>query len=116
MNSANSSHAQALKNTRPEEFDLVILGGGTGRNVAAWTFAGQGRRVAVIERKYVGGSCQNIACMPSKNIIRSAQVASYLRRSEEFGIARREPAARCSRTSALTIFVWYTPTSTAANA
>src|SRR5713226_1884465 len=74
----------------PEEYDLVILGGGTGGTIAAWTFAGQGQRVAVIERKYVGGSCQNIACMPSKNIIHSAKVASYLRRSEEFGIAKRD--------------------------
>jgi hypothetical protein len=74
----------------PEEFDLVILGGGTGGTIGAWTFASQGHRVLVIERKYVGGSCPNIACLPSKNIIHSAKVASYLRRSEEFGIARRD--------------------------
>ncbi len=71
----------------PEEYDLVILGSGAGSKVAAWTFGGQGQRVAVIERKYVGGSCPNIACLPSKNIIHTAQVASYVRRSEEFGIA-----------------------------
>jgi pyruvate/2-oxoglutarate dehydrogenase complex dihydrolipoamide dehydrogenase (E3) component len=70
-----------------EEFDLVILGGGTGSTVAAWTFAGEGKRVAVIDRKYIGGSCPNIACLPSKNIIHSAKVASYIRRSKEFGIA-----------------------------
>ena len=69
-----------------EEYDLVILGGGTGGTVAAWTFATQGQRVAVIERKYIGGSCPNIACLPSKNIIQSAKVASYFRRSREFGI------------------------------
>src|SRR5205085_1743692 len=57
---------------------------------AAWTFAGQGQRVAVIERKYIGGSCPNIACLPSKNIIHSAKVASYFRRSEEFGIPNRD--------------------------
>src|ERR1700751_4653548 len=72
----------------PEEYDLVILGGGTGGTIAAWTFAGQGNRVAVIERKYVGGSCQNIACLPSKNVIHSAKVASYFQRSEEFGITK----------------------------
>jgi pyruvate/2-oxoglutarate dehydrogenase complex dihydrolipoamide dehydrogenase (E3) component len=72
----------------PEEFDLVILGGGTGSTVAGWTFAGQGQRVAVIDRKYIGGSCPNIACLPSKNIIHGAKVASYVRRSEEFGIAK----------------------------
>jgi pyruvate/2-oxoglutarate dehydrogenase complex dihydrolipoamide dehydrogenase (E3) component len=69
-----------------EEFDLVILGGGTGATVAAWTFAGEGKKVAVVERKYIGGSCPNIACLPSKNVIHSAKVASYFRRSKEFGI------------------------------
>jgi pyruvate/2-oxoglutarate dehydrogenase complex dihydrolipoamide dehydrogenase (E3) component len=82
----NTSSAQVPKKTQPEELDLVILGGGTGSTIAAWTFAGQGQRVAVIERKYIGGSCPNIACLPSKNIIHSAKVASYFRRSKEFGI------------------------------
>jgi len=72
----------------PEEFELVVLGGGTGSTIAAWTFAGQGQRVAVIDRKYIGGSCPNIACLPSKNIIHGAKVASYVRKSEEFGIAK----------------------------
>src|SRR5262249_44259168 len=49
---------------------------------------GEGKRVAVIERKYIGGSCPNIACLPSRNIIHSAKVASYFRRSKEFGITR----------------------------
>ena len=88
MNSRKNT--QGPKKTQPEEFDLVILGGGTGSTIAAWTFAGQGQRVAVIERKYIGGSCPNIACLPSKNIIHSAKVASYLRRSEEFGIPNRD--------------------------
>ena len=70
----------------PEEFDLLILGGGTGSTVAAWTFAGEGKKVAVVERKYIGGSCPNIACLPSKNVIHSAKVASYFRRGKEFGI------------------------------
>ena len=73
-----------------EEYDLVILGGGTGSTVAAWTFAAAGQRVAVIERRYIGGSCPNIACLPSKNIIHSAKVVSYVRRSEEFGIPKKE--------------------------
>ena len=80
--------SQSSANSAPEEYDLVILGSGTGSKLAAWTFAGQGQRVAVIERKYIGGACPNIACLPSKNIIHTAQVASYVRRSEEFGIAR----------------------------
>ena len=83
-----TSSAPVLEKTEPEDFDLVILGGGTGSTIAAWTFAAQGQRVAVIDRKYIGGSCPNIACLPSKNIIHSAKVASYFRRSEEFGITR----------------------------
>ena len=85
----NTSSPRARKKTQPEEFDLVILGGGTGSTIAAWTFAGEGKRVAVVDRKYIGGSCPNIACLPSKNIIHSAKVASYFRRSQEFGITHK---------------------------
>src|ERR1700750_238012 len=86
----NETHpfVDALKAHAVEDYDLVILGGGTGSTIAAWTFAAKGQRVAVIDRKYIGGSCPNIACLPSKNIIHSAKVASYVRRSAEFGIAR----------------------------
>lgn len=86
-NTENTSFLHSMKSTQPEGFDVVILGGGTGSTVAAWTFAAEGKRVAVIDRKYIGGSCPNIACLPSKNIIHSAKVASYVRNSKEFGIA-----------------------------
>jgi pyruvate/2-oxoglutarate dehydrogenase complex dihydrolipoamide dehydrogenase (E3) component len=82
-----NSPAESIRTKQPEHYDLVILGGGTGSTIAAWTFASEGKRVAVIERKYIGGSCPNIACLPSKNVIHSAKVASYFRRSKEFGIA-----------------------------
>ena len=82
----STASPELLKKTQPEEFDLVILGGGTGSTVAAWTFAGEGKRVAVVDRKYIGGSCPNIACLPSKNIIHSAKVVDYFRRSKEFGV------------------------------
>jgi pyruvate/2-oxoglutarate dehydrogenase complex dihydrolipoamide dehydrogenase (E3) component len=45
-------------------------------------------RAVVVERKYIGGSCPNIACLPSKNVIHSAKVVSYFARSEEFGITK----------------------------
>jgi pyruvate/2-oxoglutarate dehydrogenase complex dihydrolipoamide dehydrogenase (E3) component len=73
-----------------EEYDVVILGSGEGSKYVAWTLAKQGQRVAVIEREYIGGSCPNIACLPSKNIIHSAKVASYFRRGKEFGIVSGE--------------------------
>ncbi len=69
-----------------EEYDLVVLGSGAPGKLLAWTLASQGKRLAVIERRYVGGSCPNIACLPSKNVVHSAKVASYFRRGAEFGI------------------------------
>lgn len=70
----------------PEEYDLVVIGSGEGSKFLAWTLARQGQRVAMIERKWIGGSCPNIACLPSKNIIHSAKVVSYFARAAEFGI------------------------------
>lgn len=70
-------------------YEIVIIGTGEGSKFLAWTLGKQGKRVAVIERKYIGGSCPNIACLPSKNVIHSAKVASYFQRSEEFGIVRQ---------------------------
>src|SRR5438132_14042407 len=73
-----------------EEYDLVVLGSGAAGKLLSWTLAKAGMKTAVVERKYVGGSCPNIACLPSKNIIHSAKVASYFRRSEEFGISKTD--------------------------
>src|SRR5260221_6796256 len=86
----NISSARPPQKTDPEEYDLVVLGSGAGSKLAAWTVAQQGKRVAVIERKYIGGSCPNIACLPSKNIVHSAKVASYFRRRKEFGIVTKD--------------------------
>jgi pyruvate/2-oxoglutarate dehydrogenase complex dihydrolipoamide dehydrogenase (E3) component len=69
-------------------YEVVVLGCGEGGKYLAWTLARQGKRVVVIERRYIGGSCPNIACLPSKNIIHSAKVASLFFRSEEFGISK----------------------------
>jgi pyruvate/2-oxoglutarate dehydrogenase complex dihydrolipoamide dehydrogenase (E3) component len=70
----------------PEKFDALVLGGGTAGKLAAWTMAKEGRRTAVVDRKYIGGACPNIACLPSKNVIYSARIASLVRRQREFGI------------------------------
>jgi pyruvate/2-oxoglutarate dehydrogenase complex dihydrolipoamide dehydrogenase (E3) component len=72
---------------KPEDYDLVVLGSGEAGKILAWTLATEGKRSAVVERRYIGGSCPNIACLPSKNIIHSAKIASYFRRGSEFGIA-----------------------------
>ena len=74
----------------PEEHDVVVLGSGAPGKLIAWALASRGLRVAVVERRYVGGSCPNIACLPSKNVIHGAKVASYFRRGAEFGISGGE--------------------------
>jgi pyruvate/2-oxoglutarate dehydrogenase complex dihydrolipoamide dehydrogenase (E3) component len=69
-----------------EKYDVLVFGGGTAGKLMAWTMAKEGRRTAVVERKYIGGSCPNVACLPSKNVIHSAKVASLVGRHREFGI------------------------------
>lgn len=68
-----------------EQFEVVILGSGEAGKLLAWHMAGSGRRTAVVERRWVGGSCPNIACLPSKNEIWSARVAHLARHAAEFG-------------------------------
>jgi len=55
--------------SRPEQFDILILGSGESGKLLAWHMAQSGRRTAVVERRWIGGSCPNIACLPSKNEI-----------------------------------------------
>ena len=69
-----------------EHFDVLVIGSGEAGKYLAWTLASEGQRTALVERKFVGGSCPNIACLPSKNIIHSARVASLAARGATFGI------------------------------
>ena len=68
-----------------ERFEVLVLGSGTGGKLVAWHMAQSGRRTAVVERRWIGGSCVNIACMPSKNEISGARVAHLARRAAQFG-------------------------------
>lgn len=70
---------------QPERFEVLVLGSGTGGKLVAWHMAQSGRRTAVVERRWIGGSCVNIACMPSKNEISGARVAHLARRAAQFG-------------------------------
>lgn len=72
-------------------YDVLILGSGEAGKYIAWTFAQAKRRVALVERGLIGGSCPNIACLPSKNVIHTAQVAMQFRHGREFGIEAGEP-------------------------
>jgi pyruvate/2-oxoglutarate dehydrogenase complex dihydrolipoamide dehydrogenase (E3) component len=68
-----------------EQYDVVILGSGQGGKLLAWDLARSGKRVAVVERRWVGGSCPAVACMPSKNEIWSARIAHLARNAGPFG-------------------------------
>jgi len=69
-----------------ERYDVLVFGSGTGGKLVGWTMAKEGKRTAVVERKMIGGACPNVACLPSKNVIHSAKVASLVGRHREFGI------------------------------
>lgn len=70
---------------QPERYDVLILGSGFGGKLLAWHMARSGRRTAVVERRWIGGSCPNIACLPSKNEIWSAKVAHLAHNAAQFG-------------------------------
>ncbi len=71
---------------QPEHYDILILGSGAGGKLLAWHLASSGLRTAVVERRWIGGSCPNIACLPSKNEIWTAKVAHLLRHASDFGM------------------------------
>jgi pyruvate/2-oxoglutarate dehydrogenase complex dihydrolipoamide dehydrogenase (E3) component len=69
-----------------EHFQNVVLGGGEAGKYIAWELARRGQRVAVVERGLIGGSCPNIACLPSKKVIHSAKVVELVRHAAAFGL------------------------------
>jgi len=77
--------AKGMRMSQPERFEVLVLGSGTGGKLVAWHMAQSGRRTAVVERRWIGGSCVNVACMPSKNEISSAKVAHLARHAAQYG-------------------------------
>jgi pyruvate/2-oxoglutarate dehydrogenase complex dihydrolipoamide dehydrogenase (E3) component len=72
--------------SKTEEYEILVLGSGASGKSIAWAMAKEGKRTAVVERKFIGGACPNVACLPSKNVIHTAKVASLFERHQEFGI------------------------------
>jgi pyruvate/2-oxoglutarate dehydrogenase complex dihydrolipoamide dehydrogenase (E3) component len=68
-----------------EHFDILVFGGGKAAKTLAMVQAKTGRRVAVIEAGMIGGSCINITCIPSKALIRSAEIAGVVAHAGSFG-------------------------------
>jgi pyruvate/2-oxoglutarate dehydrogenase complex dihydrolipoamide dehydrogenase (E3) component len=72
--------------SKPERYEVLVLGSGEGGKFLAWHLASSGRRTAVVERKWIGGSCPNINCLPSKNEIWSAKVSDLVHHAAKFGM------------------------------
>ncbi|WP_078429223.1 dihydrolipoyl dehydrogenase [Alkalihalobacterium alkalinitrilicum] len=68
------------------EFDLVVLGGGTGGYVAAIRASQIGMKVAIVEKENLGGTCLHRGCIPSKSLLRSAEVYHTVSKSTEYGV------------------------------
>src|SRR5271156_577962 len=68
-----------------DTYDALVLGSGEAGKSMAWHLGGTGKRVAVVEQRYVGGSCPNIACLPSKHFVHVASIAQTVATSEALG-------------------------------
>lgn len=74
-------------------FDLIVMGTGPGGYVAAIRASQLGMKVAVVERESLGGICLNWGCIPTKALLKSANVFEYIKHSEEYGISVAEANA-----------------------
>src|SRR5688572_4996776 len=69
-----------------EHYEIAVVGGGKGGKTLAAKMASAGHRVVMIEKGMIGGSCINVACIPTKTMVKSAKAAALARRAAEFGI------------------------------
>ncbi len=74
-----------------QSFDLVVIGSGPGGYVSAIRAAQVGLKTAVVEKQFIGGRCLNVACIPAKAVLRSADVLAEIQEAEEFGITVGAP-------------------------
>lgn len=72
--------------TDVERYDAIIIGAGQAGGPLSTTLAGAGRKVALVEREHVGGTCVNVGCTPTKTMVASAEVAYLTRRSGDYGV------------------------------
>jgi pyruvate/2-oxoglutarate dehydrogenase complex dihydrolipoamide dehydrogenase (E3) component len=83
--------------TQTERYEVLVLGSGAGGKLLAWHLAKSGRRTAVVERKWIGGSCPNVNCLPSKNEIWTAKVADLAHHAVKFGMVTGPTAINMER-------------------
>ncbi|WAA10472.1 dihydrolipoyl dehydrogenase [Fervidibacillus albus] len=70
-----------------KEYDLVIIGGGTGGYVAAIRASQLGLKTAIVEKEKLGGTCLHAGCIPTKTLLKSAEVYQTMKRSQDFGLS-----------------------------
>ena len=75
----------------PDKFDAIVIGTGQSGPALAVRLAKAGRKTAIIERKYFGGTCVNTGCTPTKTLIASARAAHIARRAADFGVMVQRP-------------------------
>src|SRR6478736_2682917 len=75
-----------MNNQCLQKFDLIVIGGGSGLDIATAAAFHNGLKVAIIEKDRLGGTCLNRGCIPSKLLIHSADVAEVMKRAHLFGL------------------------------
>src|SRR5881397_104789 len=76
-----------------EPYDILIIGGGPGGYVAAIRAAQLGLKTAVVERELLGGICLNWGCIPTKALLRSAEIFHYMQHAKDYGLAAQAISA-----------------------
>src|SRR5205807_854287 len=69
-----------------EQFDAIIVGSGQGGKPLCLSLAGAGWKTALLERQFIGGTCVNYGCTPTKTMVASARVAYLARRGADYGV------------------------------
>src|SRR5215831_5409497 len=82
------------------EFDLVIIGAGSGGLTAAGFAAHLGAKVALVEKNRIGGDCTWTGCVPSKALLKAAKVAQEIRTASRFGLAANPPGVDMTKVRA----------------
>ena len=76
----------------PDTYDLIVLGSGPGGYVAAIRAAQLGLKTAIVERELLGGICLNWGCIPTKALLRSAEVFHYIQHADAYGLSNEKPS------------------------
>src|SRR6059058_3828309 len=70
-----------------DQYDIIVIGGGPGGYVAAIRAAQLGFKTAVVEREHLGGICLNWGCIPTKALLRSAEIYHYMQHAKDYGLS-----------------------------